>query len=137
MHQVLGVSFVAQREGRIPTRLSSLWDEKRINNIECYEHTIIGTKRSRPEDEAFGGILADEMGLGKTLTMLAAVADSLPASCEFRRGNRLSPRPQSRATLVIAPSVLVLEEWLSDIQDHLSSRQLRILKHHGSTKAKQ
>ncbi|KAK4163844.1 P-loop containing nucleoside triphosphate hydrolase protein [Cladorrhinum sp. PSN259] len=134
-HQALGVNFVAQREGRMPTRLPSLWEEKRINNTECYEHIITGAKRSRPEEEAFGGILADEMGLGKTLTMLATVADSFAASHEFGRINSLSAKPQSRATLVIAPSVLVLEEWLSDIQDHLNSRQLRILMHHGSTKA--
>ncbi|KAK4209644.1 P-loop containing nucleoside triphosphate hydrolase protein [Rhypophila decipiens] len=135
-HQVSGVNFVAQREGRIPSRLSSLWHEKRINNIQCYEHIITGAKRSRPEDEAFGGILADEMGLGKTLTMLAAVAESVPASDAFRRENSLTARPQSGATLVIAPSALVLEEWLSDIQDHLISRHLRILTHHGGSKAK-
>jgi len=104
-----------------------------------YEHIITGTRRSRPEDEAVGGILADEMGLGKTLTMLAAIADSISASQEFRQENSFSTKPQSRATIVIAPSVgkclvpspaerplqfqsltadiVVLEEWLSDIQE--------------------
>jgi SWI/SNF-related matrix-associated actin-dependent regulator of chromatin subfamily A3 len=134
-HQELGVNFVAQREGRIPSRLSSLWEKKRPGNMDFYEHAITGTKRSQKE-ETFGGILADEMGLGKTVTMLAAIADSMSASHDFRRETNPSrTKPHSRATLVIAPSVLVLEEWLSDIQDHLFPAQLRLLKHHGNTKA--
>ncbi|KAK1753777.1 P-loop containing nucleoside triphosphate hydrolase protein [Echria macrotheca] len=136
-HQELGVNFVAQREGRIPNRLQSLWAKKRINNIDCYEHVIIPeATRSLPENESVGGILADEMGLGKTLTMLAAIVDSIPEAIKFCGNSRDSVRPQSKATIVIAPSALVLEEWLSDINDHLASQQLRVLMHHGNTKAK-
>jgi hypothetical protein len=86
------------------------------------------------------------MGLGKTLTMLAAIADSISASQDFRRENSFSTKPQSRATLVIAPSVrkylvlfhaerplqcrsltadiVVLEEWLSDIQECVPAVQV-------------
>jgi len=76
-----------------------------VRGSYSYEHTITGIKRSRPEDEAVGGILADEMGLGKTLTMLAAIADSIAASKEFRQEKSSLTKPQSRATLVIVPSV--------------------------------
>ncbi|KAK0631419.1 SNF2 family N-terminal domain-containing protein [Immersiella caudata] len=129
-HQLFGVDFIAQREGRKPSSLPSIWHQERVNGSNCFTHAVTSDRRSWPDSETVGGILADEMGLGKTLTMLASIVGSLPESRQF---SEQSPTGlNAKGTLVIAPSILVLEEWLSDIKD----RSHRILKHHGNTKAK-
>lgn len=68
-------------------------------------HTITGSRKLNTDPETVGGILADEMGLGKTLTILASIVDSLYNSREFAGERVRGLRPNSRATLVIAPSV--------------------------------
>ncbi|KAK3394983.1 SNF2 family N-terminal domain-containing protein [Podospora didyma] len=132
-HQSFGVDFIAQREGRKPSTLPSIWQQERVNGTNCFTHAVTGDKRSRPDPEAIGRILADEMGLGKTLTMPASIVGSLLESRQFAEQN---PTLNVKGTLVIAPSILVLEEWLSDIQHHLSADHIRVLKHHGKAKTK-
>ncbi|KAK4205421.1 P-loop containing nucleoside triphosphate hydrolase protein [Triangularia verruculosa] len=134
-HQLQGVSFIAQREGRKPLQLSSLWTPSSINGISCYTHRVTGTRTINPDSELIGGILADEMGVGKTLTTLAAIAESIQDSSNFAEEASSAMKPNTKATLVIAPSVLVIEEWLSDIKDHLHHNELRVLKHHSNSKA--
>ena len=65
-------------------------------------------KASSPNDAA-GGILADDMGLGKSLTMLTAIAASLPDAYRFvttKTDGNLNKEmlPNARSTLIIVPS---------------------------------
>ncbi|KAI1412100.1 SNF2 family N-terminal domain-containing protein [Hypoxylon sp. FL1857] len=135
-HQAFAVDFIAQREGRKPLLLPSLWREGQRNGVPCYAHTITGDMKLVAECETVGGILADEMGLGKTLTMLASIVDSLRESRAFTVTKHSTSKLNVRGTLVIVPSAFLIDEWLSDIHDHLLSGELHVLKHHGSTKAR-
>ncbi|CAI8273580.1 MAG: RNA polymerase-associated protein RapA [Opitutia bacterium UBA7350] len=69
-----------------------------------------------------GGILADEMGLGKTLQALALVA------CIRKNNTQLEP------ALVVCPASLV-ENWCREAARF--TPELRVLKHHGSGRAKE
>lgn len=102
-HQLVGVNFIAQREGRRLSEIPSLWTRAESNVATYFEHAVTGARKSQALDEFVGGIISDEMGLGKTLTMLAAVVDSLldaEAFADVRNSQSLS-----QATLVIVPSV--------------------------------
>lgn len=69
-----------------------------------------------------GGILADEMGLGKTLQALALV------TCIRKTNTQLEP------ALVVCPASLV-ENWCREAARF--TPELRVLKHHGSARAKE
>ena len=69
-----------------------------------------------------GGILADEMGLGKTLQALALV------SCITKTNTDLEP------ALVVCPASLV-ENWCREAARFVPD--LRVLKHHGPSRAKE
>jgi SWI/SNF-related matrix-associated actin-dependent regulator of chromatin subfamily A3 len=76
-----------------------------------FRHTITGA-RSETAEGALGGILADDMGLGKTLTMLAAIATSLPRAEQFVESSMTaigddtghSAPIRLKSTLVVVPS---------------------------------
>ncbi|OTA83136.1 hypothetical protein M434DRAFT_400748 [Hypoxylon sp. CO27-5] len=135
-HQAFAMDFIAQREGRKPLLLPSLWREDRRNGVPCYAHTITRDTKLVADSETVGGILADEMGLGKTLTMLASIVNSLQESRDFAAMGNSPSTANARGTLVIVPSAFLIDEWLSDMHDHLHSEELQILRHHGSTKAR-
>ncbi|OTA54482.1 P-loop containing nucleoside triphosphate hydrolase protein [Hypoxylon sp. EC38] len=135
-HQAFAVDFIAQREGRKPLSLPSLWREDRRNGVPCYAHTITGDTKLVADNETVGGILADEMGLGKTLTMLASIVNSLQESRGFAAMGNSPSIANARGTLVIVPSAFLIDEWLSDTHDHLHYQELQILRHHGLTKAR-
>lgn len=76
------------------------------------------------------------MGLGKILSAIALVSTSTDRAEAFTMytSNRqvshgfLTP---TKATLVIVPSVLILEEWKKEIEKHTTSGSLRVAKYHG------
>ncbi|RYN15848.1 hypothetical protein AA0115_g12743 [Alternaria tenuissima] len=77
----------------------------------------------KPE-ETGGGILADEMGMGKTLSILALVIRTLNAAHSWATSNETSeggtsqtPRcnRRSRATLIVASSDLMINEWFQEL----------------------
>ncbi|RYP30903.1 hypothetical protein DL767_006035 [Monosporascus sp. MG133] len=119
-HQMEAIDFMLRREtGALPSDLM-LWNEMENENGEIiYQHIITGTRRARPA-EAQGGILADEMGLGKTIVTLSVIASTLDGALKFASekstDNSAEERPRSKATLVIAPSSLLLDNWVDEIR---------------------
>ncbi|CEN61887.1 hypothetical protein ASPCAL08534 [Aspergillus calidoustus] len=156
-HQQTGVNFIAQREGWQPSSFFSLWDSRSRADMDFYEHKITGTRSSTKPQETVGGILADEMGLGKTLTLLSAIVGSLSSSQSWTATEPAAlglQRSMTRvgATLVIVPSVLIMEQWCQEIRRHVPglfawlkrlthhrhvcTSSLQVMKYHGSTRAK-
>lgn len=92
-------------------------------------------RRERPNEPA-SGILADDMGLGKTLSAISlmiasknrASAFALEQGTEQVSHGLLTP---TKGTLVVVPSLLILEEWKKEIEKHTSPGALRITKYHG------
>lgn len=137
-HQRTGVGFIGQKEGWREPTVPSLWERHQKNGTMFYEHIIVGTRMSSPLPETFGGILADEMGLGKTLTVLSAIVGSLEWAYNSTnlQAHESSPLTSSckrpiKGTLIVVPSVLVLDEWLKEIQGHITPNSLKVLKYHG------
>ncbi|KAL4753670.1 SNF2 family N-terminal domain-containing protein [Aspergillus terricola var. indicus] len=79
-----------------------------------------------------GGILADQMGLGKILTTLSAIVGSLHLAHLWAGSASSMSVPTTGATLVIAPSESIINQWMRDIKNHLAAQSLRVLKYHGS-----
>ncbi|KAK0705714.1 SNF2 family N-terminal domain-containing protein [Lasiosphaeris hirsuta] len=138
-HQRQAVGFIMSRENTQNENLSSLWRlENCIRGSPVYKHIITGTMDKMSKD-LLGGILADGMGLGKTLSMIASVVATLPYAEKFGIGQpsnddyeglkpRLSP---TRSTLVIVPSVLLLDGWIEEIKKHVILGTLTYFKYHG------
>ncbi|KAK8084663.1 hypothetical protein PG997_005934 [Apiospora hydei] len=135
-HQKEAIDFILCRES---TNLSSelrLWEEQETDSGDTvYQHIITGTRRAEPL-EARGGILADEMGLGKTIVTLAVIASTLDEASAFTKDTDLSfdvasQNRRSKATLVIAPSSLLLDSWINELHKHTFPGYLRHTKYHG------
>ncbi|QDS73384.1 hypothetical protein FKW77_007440 [Venturia effusa] len=136
-HQKKAVDFIRQREGdEIPDSLSLWREHKTDDGGRFFRHILTGVKRPERE-EARGGIIADEMGLGKTLIVLSAIANTLQYAKEtvLDRGmdqlDARGPRA-SRATLIIAPSTLLIDSWKTEIRTHIFPGGISFHKHLGS-----
>ncbi|KAH6664215.1 SNF2 family N-terminal domain-containing protein [Halenospora varia] len=134
-HQKEAIDFINLREsGSLPASLS-LWKRNDTDEDEpFYQHIFSGDKRAQ-QDEAKGGILADDMGLGKTLVILATIAGSLGRGDDFVRTEKESSGESaavaSRATLIVAPSSLLMDSWVDEIRKHTFPGDLSFHKHHG------
>ncbi|EAU37995.1 predicted protein [Aspergillus terreus NIH2624] len=132
-HQKEAIDFVFQREkGQVPSQLS-LWKyNDRDMDEPFYQHVFSGAKRRQP-DEANGGIIADEMGLGKSLVILSTIAGSLDRAEEFvaSQNQLLSTGPPrtypSRATLIIAPSSLLINNWIEEVYKYTPPPHLHLV----------
>ncbi|KAK7976507.1 hypothetical protein PG989_014970 [Apiospora arundinis] len=135
-HQKEAIDFILRRESRRLGYELNLWDEHKTDSGEIiYQHIITGTRRAEAF-EAQGGILADEMGLGKTVVALAVIASTLEGAAEFMREHDnpfdgADEKKRSKATLVIAPSSLLLDSWVSEIYKHTFPGYLKHTKYHG------
>ncbi|RTE70723.1 hypothetical protein BHE90_014873 [Fusarium euwallaceae] len=149
----IGGEIVAEGDGNIReicygalchayAKLNDLDDSDAI--LDAQPDAII-TPLERPKDDipsySMGGILADVMGLGKTLSMISAIVSSLPQAAEYVTAeyqNFASPASgcRSRATLVIVPSMQVLDVWKSEISIHVKPGNLKICTFHGSSRPK-
>ncbi|KAG8156420.1 hypothetical protein KVR01_013761 [Diaporthe batatas] len=135
-YQMEALDFISRREsGKLPPELT-LWAEAEDEHGEqIYEHTIIGARRPHRSDTK-GGILADEMGVGKTIVALATIAASLDRASDFATrgpedGTFDSERRRSKATLVIAPSSLLIDSWVDEIRKHIYPGHMTFYKYHG------
>ncbi|RMJ14385.1 hypothetical protein CDV36_005904 [Fusarium kuroshium] len=125
-HQKEAIDFVSGREiGNVPSELS-LWKYNDLDADEpFYQHIFTGARRPKQE-EAEGGIIADEMGLGKSLVILSTIAGSLDRAEKFVASeNQLISTEQqsktpSRATLILAPSSLLIKNWMEEVHKHTS-----------------
>ncbi|WKT53622.1 Helicase superfamily 1/2, ATP-binding domain [Fusarium oxysporum f. sp. vasinfectum] len=143
-HQKEAIDFVSGREiGNIPTELS-LWryndmdaDEPLLDpepistyrsisltlSFRSYQHIFTGARRPNQE-EAEGGIIADDMGLGKSLVILSTIAGSLNRAQKFVASenqlisNGQQSKTPSRATLILAPSSLLIGNWIAEVRKH-------------------
>lgn len=142
-HQKLALDFMSQREnGSIPSKYL-LWKVEESDEQICYRHAITGMVSRLQQTEIGGGILADEMGMGKTLSVLALIlrtltsahtwaSDAVAVDGSHHRG--INCRPRSRATLVVASSDLMINEWLQELERHFdedTKRLLKCIKYHG------
>lgn len=140
-HQREAVDFVVQRES--PDMPEPFLLFKRCvdaQNRKYYEHIVAGCRQPQRPTEDFGGIIADEMGLGKTLTMISAIVMTLDRARGFagqdaRPGGSIGAMERTRATLVICPSVLLMDGWLAEVSGHVAPEFLKCTRYHGASKA--
>ncbi|KEZ44040.1 hypothetical protein SAPIO_CDS3774 [Scedosporium apiospermum] len=137
-HQKVAIDFILRREAGDLLSDLRLW-QKDSEDEECYQHRITRDTRSTgPEPK--GGIIADEMGLGKTLVILATIAVTLAQAGDFvqEAGKLLAQNPSQqgktacRATLIVAPSALVIASWIEEINKHTYIGSMTFHKHHGT-----
>ncbi|KAH6845784.1 SNF2 family N-terminal domain-containing protein [Chaetomium sp. MPI-CAGE-AT-0009] len=138
-HQAEALDFIVRREiGKLPPE-TSLWRRNQELNSDSdedfFEHIIVGARSVEPKDTS-GGILADDMGLGKSLVILSTIAGTLDRANTFvseTQGGKVecSAVLKSRSTLVIAPSSLLIDNWIGEIRKHTYSGYLTFHKHHG------
>ncbi|UPX12309.1 uncharacterized protein EKO05_0002863 [Ascochyta rabiei] len=140
-HQKTALEFMSQREdGPVPSEYQ-LWKPVEREGQPCFRHSITGTVSRLDHTEIGGGILADEMGMGKTLLMLALIIRTLDAAHQFAletplqiaQGSLLL-KNRSRATLIVASSDLMINEWLQELTKHFGTAEdhmLKIIKYHG------
>ncbi|KAI1113984.1 SNF2 family N-terminal domain-containing protein [Nemania sp. NC0429] len=142
-HQKEAVDFIFQRETEQIASDLSLWKYNDLDADEpFYQHVFSGAKR--PERaEAKGGIIADEMGLGKSLVMLSIIAGSFDRARSFvsaenqQLSSQLQKKMTSRATLILAPSSLLIDNWVDEIRKHTNPGTLPFHKHLGPERNKE
>jgi SNF2 family DNA or RNA helicase len=135
-HQKEGVDFILRSEAGETAETESLWERiDSENNDPIYRHIITGTRRAKLVSGPYGGIIADDMGLGKSLTMLAAIYQSRVSAGRFsgetNQAVTLQARTPSKATLIVVPSVSLIDNWLSEVQTHFDVSSLSYFKYHG------
>lgn len=143
-HQKEGVDFILRREYPTVAILRSLWKLKSsIGTDQLYDHVITHTSSDKPDDAA-GGILADAMGVGKTLTMIASIVSSLEKASQFAavqepntslaRDSETSQIHSVSSTLILVPSALLLDGWITEIEKHVTPGTLQYYKYHGPSR---
>ena len=138
-HQLIAVDFIVRKEKDTLPEPLNLWQARRTRNgIPYYEHLVTKEQRSGPKPkESEGGILADVMGSGKTATMLAVIVATLDESrCRWnntllKRRSASDEPARCSATLVVVPSVLILDNWMTEIEQRIQPNVLRLHKYHG------
>ncbi|KAF1829386.1 hypothetical protein BDW02DRAFT_574017 [Decorospora gaudefroyi] len=140
LHQKTALAFMIQREnGPIPDEYK-LWKPAVLEGVSCYRHAVTNTRSMIELVETGGGILADEMGMGKSLSILAMILRTLNAAHEWAacddmghsKGRGL--RRRSRATLIVASSDLMINEWFQELNKHFDGPTravINAIKYHG------
>ncbi|KAK2601324.1 hypothetical protein N8I77_010781 [Diaporthe amygdali] len=127
-HQQQGVHFVIQRE-----------DELFCRGLSAHISQITGVDSPTQADGilfGLGGLIADVMGIGKTLTILTSILHSANKAQDFSYFGHPVPESEmkhslTKATLVVVPSVQLMENWESEILRHFSMHTLRHIRFHG------
>ena len=145
-HQKQALDFMSQREnGPIPEEFR-LWLPHEQDGQPCQRHVITNQVSLLEYPETGGGILADEMGMGKSLSILAltlrTLADGHTWAC--KTSAKLDDEPEyhnirrrSRATLIIASSDLMINEWFQEMKTHFKEQilcALQTIKYHGTSR---
>lgn len=123
-YQEKALDFIMQRENGPITEEYCLWRSENKEDT-LFKHIITETEKHGIPVETGGGILADDMGLGKTLTMLSAIIRTADDAKEFAgdASSRIHLSAEhtsirSRATLVVVPSPILLNEWREEVKIH-------------------
>lgn len=120
---------------------NSLWRaEYQANGRKQYKEIITGLVSDSEPPQVLGGLLADEMGLGKTLSILSLTMKTLPQSKEWAQemtSHELIARVpgirNTRTTLLVVP-VTAVQNWVSQIQEHLEPQSLKYYVFHGPSR---
>ncbi|KAL8375683.1 hypothetical protein RB595_007002 [Gaeumannomyces hyphopodioides] len=84
-----------------------------------------------------GGIIADVMGMGKTLSMITAIVASKNEARIFVASTDYGTQGWPNGpTLVLVPSVQLMDVWQEEIRRHVKPERLQITTFHGSRRAK-
>ena len=149
-HQKEALDFMSQREnGPIPEEFQ-LWKPTIVEGRPVHHHVVTGMQSQLPRVETGGGILADEMGMGKTLSILALVLRTSEAGHDWAvcEGPDIDlqdvpthrrPLGRSRATLIVASSDLMINEWMQEMKTHFkrnTNKMFKSIKYHGQTREK-
>lgn len=146
-HQKQALEFMSQRENGPIAEKYRLWAPGEQDDRPCQRHVITNQASQLDYPETGGGILADEMGMGKTLSILALVLRTLSDGHEWAsdktgmlddRQNTQNARRRSRATLIIASSDLMINEWFQEMKTHFKEEinsALRTIKYHGTNRS--
>ncbi|KAF2013075.1 hypothetical protein BU24DRAFT_263670 [Aaosphaeria arxii CBS 175.79] len=135
-HQMTALDFVVQRESDRPPEQLTFWRGRRVAGETEFIHILTRMKAPKPH-EARGGIIADDMGLGKSLTILSAIARSLGEAAEFASSHQASSteplhtQNRSRATLIMVPSTVLIDNWIDEIRMHTHPHKISFHKHLG------
>ncbi|KAJ4353925.1 uncharacterized protein N0V89_005656 [Didymosphaeria variabile] len=145
-HQKQALDFMSQREnGPIPENFR-LWMPSEQDGTPCHRHVITNNTSLSEYPETGGGILADEMGMGKSLSILSLMLRTLGEGHKWASEhdntlgngpNHYKPRRRSRATLIIASSDLMINEWFQEMKIHFREEiygALRTIKYHGTNR---
>ncbi|KAH6622332.1 SNF2 family N-terminal domain-containing protein [Boeremia exigua] len=139
-HQKTALEFMSQREnGPIPERYQ-LWVPTEIEGQPAYRHAVTGRTSRLDHTETGGGILADEMGMGKSLSMLALILRTLDMAHIWASEARAlsqsagASNGRSKATLIVASSDLMINEWFQELAKHFDENTLTTLKYHGQNR---
>ncbi|OTA95555.1 hypothetical protein M434DRAFT_393615 [Hypoxylon sp. CO27-5] len=139
-HQKEGVDFILRRERPTIGNPRTLWKASDLTQgLQTYHNLITGQTSDSPDDTP-GGILADAMGVGKTLTMIASIVSSLRKNHDFARtqepGSLEIPHEKYsvNSTLILVPSALLLDGWISEIEKHVVPGALNYYKYHGQNR---
>jgi len=122
LHQEEALGFMIQRENGQISSEYCLWKPV-LEEPGWFRHAVTNAKSRAPSSEIGGGILADEMGMGKSLSILALITKTIESSQQWEHGEN-SHRDDSatthqkpiRATLVLVPSAVLINEWLNEIR---------------------
>jgi SWI/SNF-related matrix-associated actin-dependent regulator of chromatin subfamily A3 len=146
IHQKQALDFMTQREnGPIPEKFR-LWMPGEQDGRPCQRHVITNNTSLSEYPETGGGILADEMGMGKSLSILALILRTLGDGHKWASehekvldnfSNHYKSRRRSRATLIIASSDLMINEWFQEMKIHFKGQiydALRTVKYHGKNR---
>ncbi|KAJ4379321.1 hypothetical protein N0V86_005366, partial [Didymella sp. IMI 355093] len=142
-HQKQALDFMDQRENGPISSDYLLWKPEELEGQIRYRHTITGVLSTLQQSETGGGILADEMGMGKTLSVLALVLRTRDSAHSW--ATTVEPattedydtrdRSRSRATLVVASSDLMINEWLQELERPFSGTAWYLMKDVWTTKS--
>ncbi|KAE8360896.1 SNF2 family N-terminal domain-containing protein [Aspergillus caelatus] len=137
-YQRKAVDFVICRETAQTGKQIKLWLPESSGPTKLvYQHIITG-KRSPEALDMLGGILADGMGVGKTLIMIASIIAGLSRLTDISREELLSNRKVGNvplatvsSTLVIVPTLKLVNGWIDEIHKHVSPGTLSYYVYHG------
>ncbi|KAI1410434.1 SNF2 family N-terminal domain-containing protein [Hypoxylon sp. FL1857] len=136
-HQKEGVDFILRRESPMAGSPHSLWKTTGLDQgLQTYHHLITGQTSDRADDTP-GGILADAMGVGKTLTMIASIVSSTKGKTSLESGEEQDYSSGTthhitvKSTLILVPSALLLDGWISEIEKHVVPGTVNYYKYHG------
>lgn len=142
-HQLVAQNYMSRREtGQLEHDMKFWQLESSDQGVPIYRHVVTGNETYEDPAEPKSGILADHMGLGKTLSSISLIAGSMERAADFANApasvllNGSTLLANTKGTLVVVPSVLLMEEWEKEIAKHTKPNALNVTRYHGQARPK-